>query len=99
MLYWLLSLEGEEGLNKDFSVYIVECSDGSLYTGISTEVERRILEHNTSKKGSKYTRSRRPVKLVFQRKIGTRSEAMKEERRIKKLTRYQKLNLIANPEI
>tara|TARA_Y100000593_G_scaffold50967_1_gene95783 strand:- start:6062 stop:6310 length:249 start_codon:yes stop_codon:yes gene_type:complete len=75
-------------------VYIVECADGSLYTGITTDVQRRILEHNYSFKAAKYTRSRRPVRLVYRKEVQNRSEASKEEARIKKLTRVKKLELI-----
>ena len=75
-------------------VYIVECADGSLYTGITTDVERRILEHNYSFKAAKYTRSRRPVKLVYIKEVENRSKASREEAQIKKLTRAKKLKLI-----
>ena len=78
-----------------YYVYIVECADGSLYTGITTDVERRILEHNYSFRSAKYTRSRRPVHLVYSAKVGSRSEASKEEHRIKKLTRAKKLEIIS----
>ena len=75
-------------------VYIIECSDGSLYTGITTDVNRRLLEHNYSFKAAKYTRSRRPVRLVWSKEVANRSEASKEEARIKKLKRASKLELI-----
>lgn len=75
-------------------VYIVECSDGTLYTGITTDVDRRIKEHNTSRKGAKYTRSRRPVRLVFAEKRHSRSDASVSEARIKTLARADKLKLI-----
>ena len=75
-------------------VYIVECSDGTYYTGVSTDTRRRLSEHNNSKKGAKYTRTRRPVALVYEREHSSRSEAMKEEYRIKKLSRKEKTRLI-----
>ena len=75
-------------------VYIVECADGTYYTGITTDVDRRVLEHNFSFKSAKYTRSRRPVKLVYTEKSENRSEASKREYRIKKLNRNKKINLI-----
>ena len=75
-------------------VYIARCSDNSFYTGITTDIERRIKEHNTSKRGAKYTRSRRPVVLACSYIVGNRSEAMKEEIRIKKMTRKQKSELV-----
>lgn len=74
-------------------VYLVECSDKTIYTGITTDVERRIKEHNTSKKGAKYCKNRRPVKLLKTFEFETRSEASKEEYRIKQLTKEQKLKL------
>lgn len=80
-------------MNKWY-VYIVECADGSLYTGISTDVDRRLLEHNYSLKAAKYTRSRRPVKLVWSKEVENRSEASKEEYKIKRLSRKKKLDLI-----
>lgn len=79
---------------NDYYVYMVECADGSFYTGITTDLNRRILEHNYSFKSAKYTRSRRPVKLVYSKLIGDRSDASKEENRIKKLTRSAKEKLI-----
>lgn len=79
-----------------YSLYIVACADGTYYTGIATDVERRLLEHNGVKpKGARYTSARRPVCLVYQMHFVTRSEASKEEARIKRLTRRQKQELIA----
>ena len=77
-----------------YFLYILECSDNTLYTGITTNLERRIKEHNNSKLGAKYTKVRRPVKLVFSKEFENRSEASKEESRIKKLTRLQKIELL-----
>lgn len=75
-------------------VYIVRCADASLYTGIATDVERRVGEHNGSKLGARYTASRQPVTLLYASECGTRSDALREELRIKKLTRSQKLALV-----
>jgi len=76
-------------------VYIVRCSDNSLYTGIAMDVNRRINEHNKDDKtGAKYTRARRPVNLVYQEKVASRSEAATREAVIKKLTRKEKEVLI-----
>tara|TARA_B100001250_G_C19248413_1_gene549613 strand:+ start:332 stop:574 length:243 start_codon:yes stop_codon:yes gene_type:complete len=75
-------------------VYLVACSDNSLYCGVTTDLNRRINEHNHAQKGAKYTRSRRPVKLVWSTTAKNRSEAQKEEAKIKKLSRKQKLQLI-----
>lgn len=77
-----------------YSVYIVKCADGTYYTGIARDVEKRIDEHNTSPKGARYTRSRRPVTLVFEEKHPDRSSALKREYAIKQLTRPQKAALI-----
>jgi putative endonuclease len=76
--------------DKKWFVYIVKCSDETLYTGIATCVKTRVEEHNASPKGAKYTRARRPVELVYSCEIGSRSEAAKEEWRIKQLTRRNK---------
>lgn len=81
----------KEKLKKWF-LYVVECSDGTLYTGITTDIDRRLHEHNCSKKGAKYTRSRRPVKLVYTDTFYNRSQATKAEIQFKKLTRKEKLN-------
>ena len=78
-----------------YYVYIVECADKTLYTGIATELERRVEEHNNSEKGAKYTRVRRPVKLVYSEEYPDRSTASKREYEIKKkMNRVQKLALI-----
>ena len=79
-----------------YHLYILKCSDGSLYTGITTDLKRRVMEHNEGKAGAKYTRARRPVSVVYSRRFRNRSNASREESRIKSLTRSQKLELIAN---
>lgn len=73
-------------------VYILECADGTLYTGITTDVNKRLETHNKGK-GAKYTRVRLPVKLRVYFESEDRSSASKEEWRIKQLTREQKLKL------
>lgn len=79
-----------------YSLYIVRCADGTYYTGITVDVERRVLEHNgANRKGARYTASRRPVGLVYQATFPTRSDALKEEARIKRLSRAEKQKLIA----
>ena len=75
-------------------VYIVECADGTYYTGITTDVQRRLSEHNYSFRSAKYTRSRRPVSLVYSEEALNRSEASKREYKIKKLSRQKKFKLI-----
>lgn len=76
-----------------YFVYILSCADRSLYTGIAKDVQKRVKEHNDGK-GAKYTRARRPVKLVYKKKVKTRSAALKEEYKIKQLSRGEKLALI-----
>ena len=78
-------------------VYILQCSDGSFYTGITTDVERRLNEHNFGNKAAKYTRGRRPVKLVYQAGCKTRIEAAQSEYQIRNLSRAKKLELIEKP--
>lgn len=77
-----------------YFVYILRCNDGTLYTGITTDVARRVKEHNESQKGAKYTKLRRPVELVYQESQENRSTASKREYIIKKLKREEKLRLI-----
>lgn len=80
--------------SMSYYVYIVECCDKTLYTGIATDLQRRVEEHNSSQKGAKYTRYRRPVKLIYKEELEDRSSASKREYTIKKLTRAKKLSLI-----
>ncbi|MFH1326337.1 MAG: GIY-YIG nuclease family protein [Candidatus Falkowbacteria bacterium] len=70
--------------------YILQCKGGSFYTGVTTDLKRRVEEHNSSTLGAKYTRGRRPVKLVYSSSSKDKSEALKEEFRIKKLSRAEK---------
>lgn len=77
-----------------YFLYILECSDASLYTGITRDLERRVKEHNFTTVGAKYTLVRRPVKLVYSREFENKSLALKEEARIKRFSREEKLELI-----
>jgi putative endonuclease len=77
-----------------YFIYILRCSDNSLYCGQTKDLERRITEHNSDDSKSKYTRSRRPVKLVYFEKHRTLSKALKREFEIKKLTKIKKEELI-----
>ncbi len=80
-----------------YLVYIVMCADGTFYTGIATDVVRRLAEHNGDKpKGARYTSARRPVTLVYQSAFANRSEACREEFRIKQLSRADKERLISH---
>jgi len=76
---------------KSWIVYLIRCSDKSLYCGISTDIQRRLIEHNSGK-GAKYTRSRRPVELIDISPEITKSEALKLEYRIKKMSTDQKIS-------
>ena len=78
-------------------VYMVRCSDGTLYTGSAADVDKRAKVHN-AKKGAKYTRSRTPVTVVYREECGDKSAALKRECEIKKLTRQEKLKLISETE-
>ena len=73
--------------------YIVECNDGTFYTGWTNNIEKRLTAHNTGQ-GAKYTKSRRPVKLVYTEEFETKEEAMSRECAIKRLSRAQKIILI-----
>jgi putative endonuclease len=79
---------------KSWFVYIVRCSDNSLYTGIAIDVEARITQHNNGK-GAKYTRSRRPVELVHSEKLSDKGDALRREIQIKKMSPKQKRNLVS----
>jgi putative endonuclease len=76
-----------------YYVYILECSDKTLYIGTTNDVEKRIAAHNAGKTGAKYTKPRRPVRLVYMETRGSKSDALKREWEMKKLTRQEKLNL------
>lgn len=76
-----------------YFVYIVQCTDGSLYTGITTDVERRFLEHQQGK-GGHYTRSHTVKKIVYTEKVKTRSSALKREAEIKRLSVIKKIAVI-----
>ena len=79
-------------------LYVLQCNDGTLYTGITTDVFRRLNEHNISPKGAKYTKTRRPVKLVYWIDLKDRSTAQKAEYKFKKLTREQKEKIISEAD-
>lgn len=77
-----------------YYVYMLECRDGSLYTGITTDVERRFKEHSEGT-GAKYTKAKQPVRMVYQEEHPDRSSASRREAEIKGYTRLQKLALVA----
>jgi putative endonuclease len=83
---------------SDWYLYLVRCRDGSLYTGISTDVYRRFAQHQREDDtGSKYLKGRGPLTLAFQKKLGTNSLALKVERKVKKLSKARKERLIGVP--
>jgi putative endonuclease len=77
-----------------YYLYILKCADKTLYTGITTDLTRRVREHNSSARGAKYTRARRPVKLVYSQKFRNRSAASRAEYKLKQLSRQEKLRVI-----
>jgi len=77
-----------------YFLYILRCADKTLYTGITTDLSRRVSEHNSTSRGAKYTCGRRPVRLVYSKEFANRSAASKEEARLKKLPRIEKLEII-----
>ncbi len=83
-----------EGLTVSYYVYMLRCSDNTLYTGCTNDLERRVQTHNEGK-GAKYTRSRRPVELVYHEIQPDRSAALRREAEMKRLSRKEKLALIA----
>ena len=97
----LICLSGNKKIKKQkynknnmYHLYIIKCADDTLYTGIAVDLKRRIGEHNYSQLGAKYTRSRRPVKLVYSKNFCNRSTASKEEVKVKALLRKEKLEMI-----
>jgi putative endonuclease len=81
-------------VTKKWHLYVLLCADGSYYCGVTTEIARRINEHNTSAKGAKYTKVRRPVRLVYYKTYKDRSSAQKAEYEFKRLRRAQKERII-----
>ena len=81
------------GNMTEWSVYLLRCADGSFYTGITTDVSRRISEHEQGTRGAKYLRGRAPFELVYQRAVGDRSVATRIEYCVKQLSRSEKENL------
>lgn len=79
-----------------YTLYILRCSDKTLYTGITADLKRRIHEHNTSDKGAKYTRNRRPCVLVHSEQLENKSAALKREIVIKKMTKAKKEAFLLN---
>ena len=80
-------------MKKKDCVYILECNDGTLYTGWTNDIDKRFKAHNDGK-GAKYTKGRRPLKLVYLEELETKSEALKRGNKIKKMTKDKKRQLI-----
>ena len=80
---------------KTYSLYLLRCADGSLYTGIAVDVARRIDEHRQGKRGARYLRGKGPIELVYQVEAGDRSAASRLEHRVKRLTKADKEALVA----
>jgi putative endonuclease len=78
---------------SEWRLYIVRCADGTLYTGVTKDIEARMVAHNAGK-GARYTRGRRPVALVYQEQIGTHGDALRREMAVKRLSRHEKQRLI-----
>ncbi len=76
-----------------YTVYLLSCADGTLYTGVTTDIERRVAEHNGSAKGAAYTKARRPVKLMYTEEAPSRSVAQKREYELRHVPRIEKLAL------
>ena len=81
--------------SAEFSLYILRCADGTLYTGIAVDVQRRLAEHRSGRRGARYLRGRDPLELVFSAVVGDRSTASQLEYRVKQLSRAQKSELVA----
>jgi len=84
---------------SDWFVYMLRCADNSLYTGITTDIERRAKEHNGEKSVTRYTRVRQPVEVVYQEKADSRSEALKREAQLKKLKKAEKEALVIGEKV
>lgn len=82
-------------MSQNWTIYILRCGDGSLYTGITTDIERRLHEHNHSNRAAKYTRVRRPLTLAYQESASSRAAACRREWEIKQLSAAQKRRLIS----
>jgi putative endonuclease len=80
---------------EDFSVYIVRCTDGSLYTGIAIDVAKRVGEHECGRRGARYLRGKGPLKLEFAERVGDRGTASRIEHRLKRLAKPEKERLIS----
>ena len=83
-----------EPIRPMYYVYILRCADKTLYTGSTNDLDKRLAAHNTSKSGARYTKARRPVKLIYAEEYRTQGEALSREAEIKQMKRAEKLALI-----
>jgi putative endonuclease len=81
-------------MDTGWCVYMVRCADDTLYTGIASDIERRLQEHNAGQRGAKYTRARRPVTLVYTEAVADRSAAARREVELRRMSRQEKEALI-----
>ncbi|MEC9416051.1 MAG: GIY-YIG nuclease family protein [Pseudomonadota bacterium] len=81
---------------KNWSIYILRCNDNSLYIGITLDIERRMKEHSSSKRGAKYLKGKQPLELIFLQKIGNKGTALKIEYHLKQLTKKKKEILVSD---
>lgn len=91
-----LQAKVQKSPRRKYFVYMLECADGTLYTGSTNNIEKRIIAHNSSRAGAKYTRSRRPVVLKYSKAHSSKSIALKKEAALKKMSRTEKLFFIEN---
>lgn len=91
---WSAATPDARVADTEFSLYIVRCADGTLYTGITTDVNRRLVEHESGLRGAKFLRGKGPLEVVFSEIVGDRAAASQLEYRVKKLDRSGKLELI-----
>lgn len=91
---WLAATPEAVVADTEYSLYIVRCADGTLYTGIATDVARRLAEHESGLRGARYLRGKGPLEIVFAEVVGDRATASQLEYRVKKLARPKKLELI-----
>ena len=96
--YYIITKELQFLEEKMFYTYILKCGDGSFYCGYTTDIENRVEKHNSGR-GAKYTKSRLPVELIYFEEFETKSQALKRECAIKKLTREQKLKLVGEDKL
>ena len=89
-----ITLSEKNNQDTEWFVYMLYCGDGSLYTGVTTDLDRRLQEHNEGPLGAKYTRARRPVTIAWHEECESRSSAVIREAEIKKMNREQKLRLV-----